>query len=133
AAHAVALQRHGLVDDLQGGDRPGYVGAADSGHSPVRRRTRPNTRRPTPGPYRGGSRRHIDGFSNAASQVVDRAPRRAAHAPPSSEQKRSRYFPARPRAIVDGRRSGRLVTPVDGSPTAGFVARLSLCAAATLG
>ena len=75
-----------------------------------------------------------DRLRDASPEVVKRAPRRSAHAPPSAEPKRSRHLPARARATVVSGYRRRLGTPVGRSPAATrFASRLSLCAPTALG
>ena len=87
-----------------------------------------------PGPRRGRSRRQPDRIGDAPPEVVGRAPRRSAHAPPGPEPRRPRHLPARARAALVGRRRRRLDAPARRSPAAAcLAARLSLCAATALG
>ena len=66
---------------------------------------------PIPRPGRGRSRRNADGIGDTSPEVVKRAPRRSAHAPPSSEQRRPRHVPALARAAVVGGYRRRLDSP----------------------
>ena len=85
--HAAAQQPHRNLDDRRAGDRSGDLGTPDPRHGPLRRRTRRDAERSEPDPGRSGSRRQPDGLGDPAPEVVERAPRRPAHAPPGSEHR----------------------------------------------
>ena len=133
-AVAVATSPERWMSDAEATD-PRHVGAANTGHgagSPT------NSTRCSPIRAESWSRSvpaaSLTGFGDTPPEVVERAPCRSAHAPPRSEQRRSRHLPARAGATVVGRCRRRLDTAVVRPPTATrLAARLSVCASTALG